>query len=81
MKYLVQDGDKVKKATMDGLEEVGDGIPIKEGFESHGTDYLPDITGKYDKEVDMIYNQELGDRKLYGYKLIGYTDLAKLEVK
>lgn len=79
-KYLIQDGDTVKKSAMEGLEII-DGQLNSQLFEEHGIDYLPDIIGEYDKEVDMIFKENLGNKKIYGYKLVGYTDLDRLGVK
>lgn len=80
-KYLIQDNDKIKKTTMEGLEKIGIAPATVEMFELYGTDYLPDIIGEYDREVDMVYKGNLEDMKLFGYKLVGYKDIRSLGVK
>lgn len=79
-RYLFQCNDKILKPTMNGLELV-EGTLNTQLFEEHGTEYLPNIIGQYDKEVDMVYKENLGDKKIYGYQLVGYTDLDRLGVK
>jgi len=81
MKYLIQDGEKIKKATMEGLEEVKEEMPDVSDFEIHGTDDLSDIIGNFNKEVDMIYKRDLNDKKMYGYKLTGFKDINALAIK
>lgn len=73
-KYLFQCGSTILKPTMTGLEPV-EGILNAELFSEHGTIYLPDIIGQYDKEVGMIPGNKLGDKTIYGYEFVGYTDL------
>ena len=75
MKYLVQDGDKIKKATMEGLEEVKEGSPNEDDFNNHGTEHLGDIIGNLDKIVSMSYMDNLGDYNVFSYKLVGYKDV------
>ena len=81
MKYLVQDGEKTKKATMEGLEVIKEGLPNTSDFEEHGTDELANIIGKLNKEVDMIHKRDLNDKRMYGYKLAGFKDINALAIK
>lgn len=80
-KYLFQCENSVMKPIMEGLEKVGDMPVTVQMFKQHGTEYLPDIIGVYNKDADMIYKEDLEDMKLYRYKLVGYSDISKLNVK
>ena len=80
-KYLIQDDNKIKKPAMEGLQEIGN-VPVTlEMFEQHGTEELSDIIGVVNRDFDMIYKEDLEDMKVYRYKLVGYSDISKLNVK
>lgn len=80
MRFLVQDGDKIKKATIDGLEEVGEGKPSKDDFEEYGTEDLADIIGYFDKGVEMKKDADLDEGSLYSCKIVGFRDISALAV-
>lgn len=73
--YLIDDGGAIKKPTMNGLETVTGSLD-RELFELHGTKELSEIIGLVNKDVDMVYQEDMGDKKIYGYKLVGYRDLV-----
>ena len=78
--FLIKDGSLIKKPTMSGLEIVESDLLSSELFELHGTEDLSEIIGRVNKDVDMIYIEDLDSKKLYGYELVGYTDLSLASV-
>ena len=81
MKYLVQDGEKIKKATMNGLEAIKEGLPDVNDFREHGADDLADIIGYFNKEVPMGYYETLSEKQLYSYPIVGFKDIEALAIK
>ena len=74
-KYLIQDNDKIKKSLDSGLVEIGN-VPVAlDMFEQHGTEELSDIIGIVDKVVEMFYQEDLDEGKLYNYTIVGYDRL------
>lgn len=80
MKFLVQDGDKIKKATINGLEELKEGKPTQDDFQEHGTEDLADIIGYFDKGIEMKKDTDLEGGSLYSCKIVGFKDIIALAV-
>jgi hypothetical protein len=77
-KYLFQCSNNVMTPSEEGLSKIGNMPATNQMFDDYGTDDLSDIIGKVDKNFEMKYKEDLEDRKLYRYKLVGFKDICIL---